>query len=140
MVNYWIFIARREEGDLHEMRRVIKNGMWDFVSRDGDPKTPQYHKELNTGDFVLFYLAVNYPDGKKIEGGRSIIGKARLGSPYIIYGEYVGNDELVECFVFLLEPDTKFNKEIEPRKYGIGGHPGQMVVKISKKDYDNIVD
>lgn len=43
---------------------------------------PQFHKELKKGDFVLFYFAVNYPDGKKIEGGRSIIGEARLGFPY----------------------------------------------------------
>lgn len=118
------------------MRKVIKNGVWDFISRDGDPKTPQFHKEFETGDFVLFYLAVNYPDGKKIEGGRSVIGKARLGSPYIIYGEYIGNDEPLECFVFLLEPYTKLNKEIEPLEYGIGSHPGQMVVKISKNVYE----
>jgi hypothetical protein len=46
MVNYWIFIARREGGTLQEMRSVIKNGVWDFVSIDLEPKTPQYHKEL----------------------------------------------------------------------------------------------
>lgn len=141
MVNYWIFIARRKEGDLNEMRSVIQNGVWDFVSRDLEPKTPQYHKEFNTGDFILFYLATTYPDGKKIEGGRSIIGKARLGSPYLVYGEYIEKDEVkeTECFVFLFEPDTKFKREIEPKKYRIGA-PGQMVVKISKKEYESIVD
>lgn len=141
MFNFWIFIARREEGNLQEMRKVIKGGVWDFVSRNLEPKTPQYHKEFGTGDFVLFYLADTYPDGKKIEGGRSIIGKARLGSPYLVYGEYIENKEVekTECFVFLLEPDTKLSKEIEPREYGIG-QPGQMVVKISKNEYNNIID
>ncbi len=139
MVNHWIFIARRKEGTLQEMRRVIKGGIWDFVSRELEPKIPQHHKELNIGDFVLFYLASTFPDNKPIKGGRSIIGKARLGSPFLIYGEYIGSDEPVECFVFLLEPDTKFSKEIEPSEYGIGRHPGQMVVNISKKEYDSIV-
>lgn len=139
MPDYWIFIARRDEGNLKEIRRVIDTGIWDFVSREGDPKTPQFHDELKAGDFVLFYLAVTYPDRKKIEGGRSIIGWARLGSPYIVYGEYTGNDNPERFFVFLLE-HHKINKEIEPLEYGIGSHPGQMVVKISKKDYDNILD
>lgn len=141
MANYWIFIARRDEGNLEEMRRVIKGRVWDFVSKDLAPKTPQYHKEFSTGDFVLFYLADTYPNGKKIEGGRSIIGKARLGSPYLVYGKYIENNKIeeTECFVFLLEPDTKFNEEIEPREYGIG-YPGQMVVKISKNEYNSIID
>lgn len=140
MVNYWIFIARRKEGDLQEMQRVIKNGVWDFISRDGDPKNPQFHNEFKIGDFVLFYLAVTYPNGKKIEGGRSIIGRARLGSPYIIYKKNIGNDDPEQCFVVLSEPDITINKEIKPLDYEIGSHPGQMVVKILKKDYDNIVD
>lgn len=139
MVNHWIFIARRTGGTLQEMQRVIKSGIWDFVSRELEPKNPQHYKELSIGDFVLFYLAATFPDNKPIEGGRSIIGKARLGSPFLIYGEYIGNDEPIECFVFLLEPDTKFNKEIEPGEYGIGRHPSQMVVKISKKEHDSIV-
>lgn len=141
MVNHWIFIARRTGGTLPEMRKVIKGGIWDFVSRESEPKTPQHHKELSTGDFVLFYLAATFPDNKPIEGGRSIIGRARLGSPYLIYGRYIekNKDEETERFVFLLEPDTKFSKEIEPSEYGIGGHPGQMVIKISKIEYDGIV-
>jgi hypothetical protein len=136
--DHWIFIARREGGDLEEIQRVIDMGIWDFVSREGDPKTPQFHDELKAGDFVLFYLDVTYPDRKKIEGGRSIIGKARLGSPYIFYGKYFGNDVRERFFVFLLDR-YKINKEIEPLDYRIGSHPGQMVVKISKKDYDSIV-
>lgn len=87
MVNYWIFIARREGGDLPEMRNVIKSGVWDFVSRELKPKNPQYYKEFSIGDKVLFYLAVTYPDGRKIDGGRSIIGKAKLGSPFLEYGK-----------------------------------------------------
>lgn len=140
MVNYWIFIARREEGDLNEMRRVIEGRVWDFISRESKPKNPQCYSEFKIGDFVLFYLAVTYPDGTSIENGRSIIGKARLGSPYLKYGKYFETDEYeeAECFVFLTEPDTKFYRSIEPKEYGIG-HPGQKVVKISKKEYDSIV-
>lgn len=141
MVNHWIFIARRKEGTLREMQNVIKDEVWDFISRDGNPKKPQFYKELNIGDFVLIYLAVTYPNGKKIKGGRSIIGKARLGSPYLIYGEYIINNENEETneFVFLTCPDIKFNKRIEPKKYRIGQQAGQMVVKISKNEYDDIL-
>jgi len=82
----------------------------------------------------LFYLAVTYPNGKTIDGGRSIIGRAELGSPYISNGEY--NGEPLECFVFLLKPNTTIHKEIEPLDYKIGSHPGQMVVKISENAYN----
>jgi hypothetical protein len=63
-----------------------------------------------------------------------------LGFPYLKYGKYIEKNEYeeTECFVFLLEPDTKFYRPTEPKEYGIG-RPGQMVVKISKKEYDSIV-
>lgn len=142
MVNYWIFIARREGGSFTEMRKVIKSGLWDFISRKSKPKNPQHYTEFNIGDFVLFYLAVTYPDGRKIWMGRSIIGKARLGSPYLFHGRYLEDGEIEEtkCFVFLLESDIKFRMEIEPLEYGIGQQRGQMVVKISKEKYDSIVN
>lgn len=141
MVNYWIFIARREGGHLNEMLRVIESSVWDFFSRKLEPKNPQHYSEFNIGDFVLFYLSVTYPNGKKIENGRSIIGKARLGSPYLEYGKYITkNDcEEKESFVFLLEPDIKFYKPIEPKNFRIG-HPGQMVVNISENEYNEIIN
>lgn len=142
MVNYWIFIARREEGDLHEMRRVIKNGVWDFVSKRRDPvtknfkpRTPEYHAEFDIGDYVLFYLAATFPDGSLIKDGRSIIGRARLGSPFVFKGKY-GENKPVERFVFLFEPSIfKLSRNIEPRKYGIG-IKGRMVVPIKKNVYE----
>lgn len=149
MVKYWIFIARRQEGNLQEMKGVIKNNkVWDFVSGKRDPITnnfkpriPEYHEELNTGDYVLFYLATKFPDGTPIDGGRSIIGKARLGSPFVFRGEYFGEKDPVKCFVFLFEPYIfKFRREIEkPRDYGIGTK-GRTVVPIDKNIYDSLRD
>lgn len=139
MVNYWIFIAKRKDGTLYEMQSVIEGGIWDFVSKDSEWIKPEYYKQLRTGDNVLFYLAAKFPDGSQIEGGRSIIGEARLGSPFVFNGKYFGREEPLECFVFLFEPNIGLSKEIEPKKYGIGAK-GRMVVKISKKDYDSIVD
>ncbi len=123
--------------------------MWDFVSPKRDrfsqefkPRKPKYYKELDIGDYVLFYLAKTFPDDSPIEGGRSIIGKARLGSPFIIQGEYVERDNIsnnLPYFVFLLEPCVfKSSITIEPLKYGIGKGRGQPIVEISKNMYDSI--
>lgn len=133
MVNYWIFIAKRKDGTLEETRDVINNGVWNFISKKSEKINPENYTQFRTGDYVLFYLAAKFPDGSLIEGGRSIIGKARLGSPFIFKGEYFGEDIPMECFVFLFEPDVIFRRNIEPKEYGIGAK-GRMVVEISKKN------
>jgi len=63
--DHWIFIARREEGDLEEMRRVINLGIWDFISRDGYPKAPQFHNEFKKGILYCFILLLLIPMVKR---------------------------------------------------------------------------
>lgn len=145
---HWIFTAK---GNIKEIREIIKNRRWSFViekftysyknRRWGNEKKfvrPEHLYELKPGDFVLFYLSQKSKDGK------SIIAKARLGSPFLEEAKYTernGNPINLTSGVFLCKPDVNFFKKIEPNKYGIGrGGRGIFIIPISDKEYDSIVN
>lgn len=132
-----------------KMREIIKSGMWSFVKqKSGYPYKngrwsfekkwvrPEYSYQLKKGDYILFYLS------QEIKGGRSIIAKARLGSPYLEEAKYTErncNPIMLKNGVFIFKPEVNFFKKIEPRKYGIGrGGRGIFIIPIEKREYDSI--
>ncbi|MGB8216986.1 MAG: hypothetical protein WCE94_06760 [Candidatus Methanoperedens sp.] len=66
MVNYWIFVAKRPDGDYESIKEVIEGKEWDFVGSKKPfiRRTPPHALRLCKNDRVLFYLSDKDQSGK----------------------------------------------------------------------------
>lgn len=141
MVNHWIIVAKRPDGYLKTIRRVIDSRVWDFVSsRDSStPITPSYAHELCENDKVLFYISDKDQEGTLLFSYKAFIAHAILASMF----EYEGkiNGERKEKFVRLRDinhfnPPIKINGVC--KNFKICGGP-KTIVPIMMEKYDKVL-
>ena len=140
-MNNWILIAKRPDGDLETIKKVIQKNQWDFVSSKDTNRsvTPSYALELKKGDNVLFYLSTKDQNGNVLSP-----------YPYPIFFAHAILDSKFKIGVYEWGSEKKYIRlknirffepiEVkEPRNnYKIGYGPAMIVPIYKKKQYENI--